>query len=448
MSAGTKRYRQEGTDRFALFSCIDHPSQRFEGNLDELAHIGCVMVQRVERDQPDFYDGGVPVWRSGLSRAVLLSILESAKVGYLVVASGASAPEVFAAADFLCLVFKNGPPQDIGRDSRKVGLPCVHASRQQLAGEMHKLAERLVRWSKLSDFRPPSLLDMILNQDRSRKFIQRLDRPPDQVSRVYVRDSIQLSIESKAASFSHTRVVVQFVHPPPQFDVRPMVRGDLKKCPVYLVLAIGSFILEAFEALPAVDWPAAVYGLQVADRKRSLLGSGDFKTVRSAIKGKYHGDSMLWFHVNDGPHQNQRTDSNQVVIADAVFWVLSNCSKFATARPGEAPPAYEPAAGADPRHDLSVANRVFCQNAIAFILNNIATEPDLATLLSNDVADEDGVTTPARTELAAALSVRGCRVVRWRDDVAGGPNALAFPGYFCDPTVPSRPSPAVVLELV
>lgn len=425
MCVGTKRTRHDETERFALFSCVDHPSQRFEANLIELSGVGCMLVQRVERDPPDFYDDDdEPVWRSGLARAVLISVLESAKYGYLVVSAGATASEVVAAVDFLSIVFKNRPPHASG-----YRMACAHEARERLAGEMHAVAERIARCGRLSDWRPPSVGTTASQEMRAKKEILRLDTGASRVD-----DQLRLSRERVPSSLGHTRVVVQFVHPPTEIGMHSPPRDQ--SCPFYLTHAIGSFMIEAFDALPDVDWASVVHDRSIVVGKRGLVGVDDFRAVRRAIKLKYHGDSMLPLHVHDIGRRGQK------LVDDAVFWINN-----VGGRRRVAPPAYEPAPGTDTKFDVQAANAGFCQNVLLWLHSRISAEPDLAALLSADVADEDGVTTPARTELAAALSGYGCRVVRWRDDIVGGANAMAFPAYFDNPAVPALSSPAVVLEL-
>eukprot|EP00966_Prymnesium_polylepis_P193160 4477109-Prymnesium_polylepis.1 len=79
--------------KYALISCFDEPDKFIEVNVSLIDSIGCRLASLIKHTEPSVAPSGKRFWRSGMTRAMLLTFIRSITVGELVVAKSVTAGE-------------------------------------------------------------------------------------------------------------------------------------------------------------------------------------------------------------------------------------------------------------------------------------------------------------------------------------------------------------------
>ena len=378
------------TPTHALFSCYDAPDELVEVELSLVEHFGARLAAVVRNSAPTVDKAGRPVWRAGMTRPMLLTLLKSLTLGQLVLCKGVTVGEALATLDHECITVTGGP-----QAAPSVELPCTgvaHAKHQQegrvqlMTRLCESVADALVLWPRLE-----AILDTATRSNAQH------------FSSTSTRLWVRFSDRPKQQETGSLGYVEQLCHKMPRWFAESLIS-----------VGVAHYRLSSKDALFGAMRDQAAFKKLTAEIEADPLGC--FFGVRNDCYKKA-ADSRLRKEITRG--EAFANEIRKVILDEAV---------------------------AEHSHNAPKPLRVQYAEAIVTFVENVMVEtPVCAVKFSNACADEKGAT-PERLALAKALRTRKVRLLRWADEREPNIKALVFPPNWREGTHSTCYGPAVLLD--
>ncbi len=384
-------------NKFALVSCFDEPDKLVEMDLSLLDSIGCRLGSVIRHTQPCELPSGKQFWRSGMTRAMLLTFIRSLTVGELVLSKGVTVGEALSVFEFEGVAVGRvggGPSIEPPR------FGVAHTKRAEPVSETltrlcENVADAIVSWPRL---------EMVL----------------DNAMGVHAVDAYCRGYSGNITATSN-RLWVRFADRPKSVD------ADGTNFVVALVLKNPRWFAETMTAVGMVHYRMSLNDPEFAKARDETA----FKKLCSEIDN----DSMSCFFP-------VKTDAPKTHCEPKLRKMISRGERFANeirntiiqfAHDGDA----------DSKATLSVQ---YARAIVTYTENLMTSAPVCAKVFSSLCADENGGT-PERTALKRALKTRGVSVVRWVEERDASVRPLVFPSNWRDgPTSCYGPSALLSFE--
>ena len=393
------------------FSCFDDPDALVEVPLRLLhSYADCLLAKQVQYDRPTLTVGGAgparQVWRAGMRRAVLLTIVNSLQVGHLVSCDGTGIEEVLSQLAYQGICVSARGPSRGSNGGFSLGAPsCGVAFRTKgrprsdvLDGVCGQLADAVSCWPRLEQH----LWDA-------------LDGKPQ-------ADAIPFGL-----ACSSSRAWIRLFHfPLPCSSRSGRTQAQVPSCYTAILEAIGTLhaamLGRAWQPVPASVDNSAFLALKDAVRSEALgaLFPTRFDREHDMDVHACKGSSSLPF---------LGSDRHALAFVPACCPTAAGASGAASSSASASTASLRTLQSRSERFSQWVCNTTMASAAVVSgqqltDAQRYANEvfklavglhcqiPDLARLFGSACADAAG-SSPERSALDAAFGKRGMRVVQW-----------------------------------
>lgn len=386
-------------NKFAFVSCFDEPDKYVEVDLSLLESLGCRLASVIRHTQPTTLATGRQFWRSGMTRAMLLTFIRSLTVGELVLSKGTTVGEALSVFEYEGVSVAratSGPriePPRFGVAHTKRAEPVS----ETLSSLCENVADAIVSWPRL---------EMIL----------------DNAIGVHTVDAYSRGYSGNVTATSN-RLWIRFADRPKSVD------ADGANFVVALVLKNPKWFQETMTAVGIVH-------------HRMSLNDTEFAKARDepAFKKLCHeidNDTMSCFFPvkTDAPKAHCDPKLRKLITRGERFANEIRNTIIQFAQDGDV----------DSKATLNVQ---YARAVVTFVENLMTSAPVCAKVFSSLCADENGGT-PERTALKKAMKTRGVNVVRWVEERDASVRPLVFPSNWRDgPTSCYGPSVLLSFESI
>jgi hypothetical protein len=368
---------------YVLVSSIDEPDKPLEVELALIQGVECRLYLTIKNTPPATTPSGKSFWRSGMTKALLITLVRSLTVGELVLAKGATLGEALTMFEYEGV--------HVGRTRNAV--PCIDRPRAGIA--FRKSNDAQERLQSLCE----AMADSIMSWPR-------------------LESELYDMVSSNSPAVSMTRAWIRFPERPKsgnEGSSQTLVRRNPQWFEVGL-LYLG-----------------AVHARMVADKPElsSKRDEAAFNALCAEVESE-NANSMYRSHF--APVQ---MDAIKTKCDAKMRKLINKAEKFCNEIKGT---IIEQAVTPEGNATLALQ---YARAVTTFIETTFNSTPHLSSIFSGVFADEGG-STPERTALKKALKTRGVSVIRWCDERDPSLRCLVFPPTFAHQST-SHTGPAVLL---
>lgn len=375
-----------GGSQYVLVSGIDEPDKPVEIDLSLLEHFHCRLYLTIKHSQPGRTSDGRDFWRSGLTKALLITLVRSLTVGELVLSKGVAVGEALAMFNQECVSVGKQRGEHACIDKPRAGLAFAKrpgSALERVQALCETVADAIVSWPRLE-----TDLHHALAGNHS------------------------------ALAVSSTRAWLRFCEKPKHtVSARPSDTSQLvRKSPPWLtsgLLYMGVAHTQLAAARPELA---------------SVRDEGAFNLLCAQID-----DDAL------GNFGAIRVDAVRSQCDARLRKELHRAERFANE---VRTTIIEAAQSADDSAPLLAVQ--YARAVVTYVENALLTAPACASIFSAVCSDENG-NTPERAALKKALKARNVSIVRWQEERELGTRYTVFPPWFSQ-SQNSHAGPAVLLN--
>tara|TARA_Y100001980_G_C14528516_1_gene304225 strand:- start:572 stop:1657 length:1086 start_codon:yes stop_codon:yes gene_type:complete len=339
----------------------------------------------IRRDDPFVDSNGKKFWRTGMTRALLQTMIRSLTIGVLTIGKGVAVAEALSMLDYENITIGHRlkpPPPGVAFPKR------LEPAQQMLANTCEQVASCIAMWPRLETCLDSSLHGAVCinSVTATRAWIRFCKKPTTRGGSGAISDSAFYAAMARKAPrwFWSTLSAIGVVH-------SQLVRDG--------VLDSKARDREAYAALESA----------VEANGLGPFFSGSYDICQSSTVANVIANAPIRKEVHRG--DKFAADMRNVINEGSMH---------------------------KDKAALSFASAVFC---LCEMIVNMS--PSVATLFNGSCADDSG-RTHERGLLQKALKQRGINIIKWADDEKGPSKPLAFPpGWFQEG---SSSGPAVLLE--
>ena len=366
-----------------LVTSIDEPDKPVEVDLSLLQTYECRLYLTIKHTPPDNMPSGKSFWRSGMTKALLITLVRSLTIGELVLTKGATLGEALTMFDYEGV--------HVGRPRHAV--PCIDRPRAGLAfrksndaqGVLQSLceamADALMTWPRLES----ELNDIVSTSSSAVSMTRAWIRFPER---------------PKTGGEGHSQALVR--RNPPWFE----------QSLIYLGAVHARMVADKPELASKRDEPAF----------NALCAEVDAENGGCAFRPYFASVQM---------------DAIKAKCDAKMRRTITKAEKFCNEIKAT---VIEQAQTPEGNATLPLQ---YARAIVTFIETTFNSTPCLSRVFSGGFSDEAGVT-PERAALKRALKNRGVNVVRWTDDREPSLRCMVFPPAFAHQHS-SHAGPAVLL---